>query len=134
MRERPRSVTVIGWILIVMGGVSGIQTTVGLSDPKTKELMSRFLMPIFISYTVSYLGLFVSLLCGIGMLKARNWARFLYVIWGAISLVITYVNWGTLPGKIVLLPPLMFFLVITLSLFNPKVNEYFTGTEIQGDS
>ena len=133
MRERPRSITIIGWLLIVSGGISAINTTSNLHNPRIKEVMSQFLMPIPISYAFSYVGLLIGLVCGIGMLKSRNWARFLYVGWSVISLVVLYINWGTNPGKIIVLfPALIFFLVIAF-LFSPKANEYFTGTEIQGD-
>jgi len=144
MRERPRSITVIGWILIVMGGTSLIRTTLNLHNPRTNEVMIRFLMSLPIMYAFSYVGLLISLVCGIGMLKARNWARFLWVVWSVVSLVFACVNfsgsplpffkWGTLPGNIMLFLSLAFPLVIAFSLFSPKANEYFTGTEIQGDS
>ena len=87
MRERPRAITVIGWILIVTGGDSLIRTTLNLHNPRTHEMMSRFLMPIPIQHAFSCVGLLVVLGCGIGILNARNWARFLWVVWSVVSLV-----------------------------------------------
>ena len=131
MRERPKSVTLISWTLIVAGETSLVRTILNLHNLGTKETMQQFLlMPIP----------FFLLVSGIGMLKAQYWARFLYVMWGIIGLVVAFPYWvdlltqGTIQRKIMLFLPLIFFIVITFSLFSPKANEYFTGTEIQKDS
>jgi len=57
MKHRPTSITVISWILIIMGGISLITSTISLNNPMAKELMSRSIMPISIQYLMIYVGL-----------------------------------------------------------------------------
>jgi hypothetical protein len=85
MKTRPTSVTVISWILIVAGGISLISTTATINNPMTRELMSKSLLSVPAQYAITYLGLLITIVSSIMMLKGYNLARFLYVIWGAKS-------------------------------------------------
>ena len=123
MGKRPTSITVIAWILIVTGGVSLITSSISLNSPMIKEIMSRSPIPIPVQYAMMYIGLLVSIVSGIGMLKKQNWARFLYVIWGAIGFLI---GLFTSPMKMALIPGLLFFAIIVFFLFRPGANEYFS--------
>ena len=80
MKKQPTSITVIAWILIVIGVISLIATTIGLNNPMVKEVMSRSSIPIPAQYIMNYVGLLITLISGIAMLKGKNWARLLYVI------------------------------------------------------
>jgi cytochrome b561 len=128
MKKRPTSITVIAWILIVMGGLSLITTTVNINNPIAKELMSRSPIPLPIQHVMLYAGMLVTLISGIAMLKGQNWARFLYVIWSIIGFVIAIV---TSPMKATIIPGFVGFLVVAFFLFRPKANEYFSGAEVQ---
>ena len=125
MKKRPTSITVIAWILIVTGVISLITTTIGFFNPMVKELMSRSSIPIPAQYIMSFVGLLITLISGIAMLKGNNWARFLYVIYAIISFVIFF---ATSPMKAALIPGFIFFLVVAFLLFRPKANNYFTGS------
>ena len=92
MMKRPTSVNVIAWILIVTSGISLISSTVSLNNPMAKELMAKSLMPIPLQYVMLYVGLLITIVAGIAMLKGQNWARFLYVVWSAIGFVIGIVT------------------------------------------
>lgn len=131
MKKRPTSITVIAWILIVMSGISLITSTISLNNPMAKELMSRSLIPIPIQYAMMYVGLLITLISGIAMLKGQNWARLLYVIWSIIGFGIGI---ATSPMKIAMIPGFVVFLIIAFFLFRPKANEYFAGTEVQSDA
>ena len=124
--KRPTSVSVIAWILIVMAGISLISSTISLNNPTVKELMAKSPLPIPLQYVMFYLGLLISIVAGIAMLKGRNWARFLYVIWSIIGFTIGLV---TSPMKAALIPGIVVFAVITFFLFRPKANEYFSPKE-----
>ena len=124
MGKRPTSITVIAWILIITGGISLITSTVSLKNNlMVKEIMIRTPMPIPVQYAMMYIGLLVSIVSGIGMLKKQNWARFLYIIWGIIGFL---VGLFTYPMKIALIPCLLFFVIIVFFSFSPGANEYFS--------
>ena len=74
-----------------------------------------------------YVGLVITLVCGIAMLKRQNWARLLYVGWSVIVLTISI---ATSPMKLLLLPGIIGFMVIAFFLFRPKANEYFQAIEV----
>lgn len=123
MEKRPTAISVIAWILIVTGGISLITCSASLNNPMVKEIMAKSLIPIPIQYAMMYVGLFVSIASGIGMLKKHNWARFLYVIWGSMGFLISLF---TSPMKTALIPGLLFFAVIVFFLFRPNANKYFS--------
>lgn len=123
--RRPTSVTVIGWILIVMGCISLITSILSLNNPMAAELMAKNPLPIPVQYLLLYAGVLTTVVSGIAMLKAQNWARLLYVVWSAIGLVIVL---ATSPMKAAMIPGFVGFVVITFFLFRQKANEYFSPT------
>jgi len=109
-----------------MTGISLITCTLALNNPMAKELMAKSLLPIPVQYMMMYVGFFINVVTGIAMLRAQNWARFLYVIWGVIGFVI---GLATSPMKAAMIPSLVVFAVISFFLFRPKANEYFSPRE-----
>jgi hypothetical protein len=123
MMKRPTSVSVIAWILIVTSGISLLTSTVSLNNPMARELMAKSLLPVPLQFVMLYVGLLITIVSGIAMLKGQNWARFLYVGWSAIGFVIGIL---TSPMKAAMIPGLVVFAVLTFFLFRPKPNEYFS--------
>jgi hypothetical protein len=128
MKPRPTSVTVISWILIVVGVISLITTTAALNNPMAKELMARSSIPLPVQYAMLYVGLLVTIISGVAMLKALNWGRLLYVIWSAAGFVISF---ATSPMKIAIIPGFLLYLVVVFFLFRSKANQFFAGTYTQ---
>ena len=127
MTNRPTSITVIGWLLIVLGalGALGMIMALGISTPEMQELMAKNPIPIPIQYAMSFAGLAISIVSGYFMLKGQNWARLLYVIWSAVGFLI---GLATSPMKIAMIPGIVVFLLIVFFLFRPKANAFFAGT------
>jgi hypothetical protein len=123
MMKRPTSVSVIAWILIVTSGISLLTSTVSLNNPMARELMAKSLLPVPLQFVMLYVGLLITIVSGIAMLKGQNWARFLYVGWSAIGFVIGIL---TSPMKAAMIPGLVVFAVLAFFLFRPKPNEYFS--------
>lgn len=124
MKKRPTSISVISWVLIVMGGISLITTTVMFNNPMARDLMNKTPIPIPLQYIMSYLGLLIMIVSGIAMLKGCNWARFLYVIWCLVGFL---VGITTSPMKAAMIPGFVFFLFVTFFLFRPKANVFFSS-------
>lgn len=123
MNKRPTSLTIIAWILIVIGGISIISTAVMIDNPAVMELMRKSPLPIPLQYAMNFFGLLVMVVSGVGLLKGHNWARFLYVGWSAVGFVI---GLATSPLKAALLPSLVFLVVVAFFLFRKKANDYFS--------
>lgn len=126
MNKRPTSITVISWILIVLGGLSFVTTAAMTNNPTAVALMSKSVLPVTVQYVISYIGSLVMVVSGIAMLKEQNWARWLYVGWSIIGFAI---GLATSPAKIAMIPGLVVFLILAFFLFRPKANEYFARQE-----
>jgi hypothetical protein len=126
MKQRPTSITVIAWILIVVTAINLVSSTVtvSLNNPMIKELMAKSPLPVPVQYAMLYLGLAVMLASGVGMLKGGNWARWLYVIWTVIG---TVVGLATSPMKAMMIPGILVFFVVVFFLFRPVANRYFSA-------
>jgi hypothetical protein len=136
MRTRPTSITVVAWILILMGGVSLVTTTFVINsalinNPAAQELMSKSPIPIPVQYAMTYIGLLVMLVSGVAMLKGQNWGRWLYVVGTALGFLIGIT---TSPLKGAMIPGFVVFVVLTFFLFRPKANEYFSDQESAHDT
>ena len=131
MNKRPKSVTIVCWILIVMGGISLITSAGILNNPLAKELMAKSPIPVNIQYGMMYLGLLITIGCGIAMLKAQNWARRLYVSWSILGFIIGI---STSKIKIMMIPGVIVFLIFTFFLYRPKANEYFNEADMLNGS
>ncbi len=126
MQTRPTSVTVISGILIVMGGISLIGSTLMLNSPLAKELMASSPIPVSVQFAILYVWAAVMIASGLAMLKGKNWARLLYVIWGAVG---GLMGLATSPTKVAMIPSLVLYGIIVFFLFRPKVREYFGRSE-----
>lgn len=119
---RPTSITVIGWILIVLGIVALCGVPMSVFNPEVEQLMARSPIPVQWQYFLMVVGPLLMVFCGQALLNRQNWARWLYVGWNVLSAAI---NLATSPMKLLIIPSLLVFLVITFFLFLPAANRYF---------
>ena len=126
MKQRPKSITIICWFLIISGVISIAGSFFSLNNPMTKEIMSKSPIPLNIQFAMLYVGLVISITSGIAMLKGKNWARLLYVGWSIIGFIIAL---ATSPMKIAMIPSLIVFAVVLFFMFRPISNQYFAGSE-----
>jgi hypothetical protein len=126
MKTRPTSVTVIVWILLVTNALSLLGSMMAINNPATQELMAKSPLPIPLQYVVLYLGLSLSTLCAVCMLRAANWARLLYIGWGGIELLILLL---TSPVKPMLIPAILMYSIFVFFLLRPKAAAYFAHSD-----
>jgi hypothetical protein len=126
MKKRPLALTIIGWLLVMMGIVSMFATSANLKNPKVIEYMSRSPLPLSIQYAILALGVMVMTISGLGILKGKNWARFLYTGWGLGSFLMSLAI-GTMQTSMI--PGLIIFLIIAYFLFRHDANAYFSPAD-----
>jgi len=141
MRTRPTSITVIAWILILMGGISLLTTTlmigygmfdkIMIDNPAARELLSKSLIPVPVQYAMTYAASLIMFVSGVALLKGQNWGRWLYVIGTAAGFLIGII---TSPLKEAMIPGFVVFVVVTIFLFRPNANKYFSDTESAHDT
>jgi hypothetical protein len=120
MSKRPISITVIAWLMIVIGGIFLVKDVGRL--PGVKGIMIR--SPIYIFQLIfSYVIISFALISGIGILARQNWARFLYLICWIINFIIFLIYSQPITTNVIV--GIILFLITIYFLFNPKANEYF---------
>jgi hypothetical protein len=124
MNERPLSVTIIGWLLIVLALLGAAGTILMLGNPASMRVMAASGLPVDIQIALSFAGLAVSLASGIGLLKRQNWARWLYVLWNVAAIVVALL---TSPAKLLVLISVALLAIIAFFLFRAPANAWFRG-------
>ncbi len=133
MVKRPRSVTVVCWLLINLG-VIGFVTSILFSNypilsQMATDLMTGHFMPNFLEhYLLAYRDPIIAVACGIAMQRRRNWGRILIVSWFFFVFFT-----GFLTSLIMGIPALVLFGVLVFILSLPNANEYFYPWSFQND-
>jgi predicted cobalt transporter CbtA len=115
VKKRPLSVTIIGWLLLFTGVAALAYHLTGI---KAQQLFQSDLVWM-------YLVELTAIVCGIFMLRGRNWARWLAVAWLALHVVLS--SFHSVQETLVhgaLLGVLVYF------LFRRESAEYFASTGI----
>ena len=108
MKQRPLSVTLIGYLFIAAGVMGIIYHAAELKDVATPE---------------GGLVLFVRVLAiigGIFTLRGANWARWLLVAWIVYHVILSFYH-----STAELIMHFGLSIVVVISLFHPKANAYF---------
>jgi hypothetical protein len=111
--NRPLAVTVISWIYIVMGIVGLIYHAREFRPPFSKS-----------EFVFTELLRCLAIIAGLFMLRAKNPARWLAVIWVGLHVGISfYHEWQQVMMHAI------FFVIITYLLTRPEANAYFRSRE-----
>jgi hypothetical protein len=119
MNKRPRSITIISWILIVFGSIAlltGLLPNVNITAAQR--------IAEFNGHWYVHLSRLVMVLSGVFMLYGFNWARWLLVVWLAFHVII-----GILHSSFQLLVHSLLLVVVVLFLFRPAASAYFRATK-----
>lgn len=121
--QRPTSLTVIGWLLIVFGAIGLIaQLTMG-NNPVAQQMLAESPVPASVHLAMGAIGGLVSIASGYGILKGLNWSRFLYLGWSILGVVFSL---ATTAFTSILLIGVMVIAVVAFFLFRPAANAWFT--------
>ncbi len=120
--KRPTSVSIIAWFLIVTAVFSALSGLYGMNDPLTRSLMAKSALSVSLQYGLMYVGLTITLVAAVAMLKGLVWGRSLYLGWGVVGLLIGAL---TAPMKAALIPGALLLIVIGFFLYRPKANAFF---------
>ena len=125
MQQRPLSLSIIGWFLVVTGALGSIGVLTMSSNPAVQQLYRHSPLPMWAHVAFGAIGTVVTVASGYGVLKGLNWSRFLYVGWSLIGFAMSL---ATIAITSILLLGLVFFAVIVFFLFRPDANAWFRRT------
>ena len=125
--NRPTSLTIIGWLLIVMG-IFGLISQLTMQDnPAVQQVLAESPLPASVHMILGIIGAIVGLVSGYGVLKDMNWSRYLYMGWSVVGLIIGLL---TMPFTSIMLLSLVFLGVFAFFLFRPAANDWFNGQAV----
>lgn len=124
MVNRPTSVTVISWLTIASALMAGLfmATFSFRQDADTQRIMAQSSLPIAVQHGMALFGVALNLICGIFMLRGRNWSRILFIGWSVFALC---VGFATSPYRAFLIPGVVMCAIEAYFLFRPAASAFF---------
>ena len=112
MKKRPLSVTIISLVLIATGalGIASHLADFTAQRPFQYDVVGIFAVRL------------IAIVCGVYMLRARNWARWLSLAWIAFHVIISIFHTRFELGVHILVCAAFAYF-----LFRPRTSEYFRG-------
>ncbi|MGH9504934.1 MAG: hypothetical protein ACRD20_18940 [Terriglobales bacterium] len=116
MKQRPLSVTILSWLFIAAGVVALIyhHNDFKVQHPFHYEMLWIALIRL------------TAIICGVFMLRGRNWARWLTLLWMAYHVVLSAFH-----SLDELAVHALFLAVFAYILFRPGAIGYFRGTGVE---
>lgn len=124
MHKRPLSVTIIAWLLIISSVMSVFTYWSSFNDPVVQQIMAQSPFSPTTQMIFTIANVVLTLIIGVAILKRQNWARYAYVVIGAIGIVIAFIS---SPVKSVVLISVIFLALVAFFLFRKPANEWFAG-------
>jgi hypothetical protein len=92
MSRRPRSVTIICWILIIMGGMALLVSFLPPVDEVSAKYIAEYKTQHPFYWRLFYVGPVLAIICGVFMLLGFGWARWLLHAWFGHNLVMNVIH------------------------------------------
>ncbi len=115
MKDRPLSITIIGWLFILLGSIALVSGLLPLVNATTAQRVADLK-----SHWMVHLSRTAQIVGGLFLLRGHNWARWLLVAWIAFHIVI-----AALHSFLQLAIHIVIFSVILFFLFRRPASEYF---------
>lgn len=121
-KDRPFLVTLVCLFLLLSNTYFLVKSFEYLNKPATQEMMQRIPVPAVIQVTMYYLNLVICLVTAMFMMQEKNWARWVYIVWGFVNIDYNfYINADWHDNLI----GIGTYLVFALIFLVPSANEYF---------
>ncbi len=128
--ERPLSVSIVGWYLIVAGAFS-LYGLLGSFNPIVQETWRAMGINPAIAISVTLLTATANVISGIAILKQHEWGRGLYLVVGVLGIFLSiFVYQAPASGLLIRLASLA---VPAYFLFRAPARAYFAGTYARTD-
>lgn len=136
---RPLEVSLLAWVFIFIGALSLLIESWAWTDPEAREFMLNLGFsghdnavvdwPAFVWMIGGLVEAVVVLVAAVGLLFARNWARWIFLVAQAASTLLWWLVTG-FPAHIVIASVLI-YLIFLLVLVNSRSQIYFSDRTLQ---
>lgn len=122
--QRPRAITLIGLLFIAVGVVGLLNDLWPLLTPRASEHLARLRSEGLADLGPAWTSRVAAIVGGIGLLRGRNWARWLLAAWMVFHIGLSLLHsMGRLAIHLVLFLPILYLLFVGSSrLFFRKPN------------
>lgn len=122
MEKRPVSLTIIA-CLLGLSALSGLYSAATVaSNSIMVKMFAQTHTPIIFEQVWGVAQAIVSAICAYGIWKGLPWSRVLYVVWGAIGIIVTAY---TFPIKVLAVVSLIVVVIISVFLWTNAANDWF---------
>ena len=122
---RPKSVTIIGWWLIITGLWGAFSSATIEMNPQMMAFAAEHHLSLAFQEIFGLINGLACAACGIGMLKGLSWARLAYFGSGLVGIVVGILMMPSAAGLIVVGLALIFYLVTVSFLCRQPANLWF---------
>ena len=127
--ERPTSVTIISWILIVLGALGVLVAAMMSNNPDVIEQLAKSKLGVGTQQAIGIASSVISIVSGYGMLQGKNWGRLLYVVSTVLGIAL---NFYAMPMTGYQWVGIVIFAIICFFLYRPAANAWFGGRTANG--
>ena len=120
--ERPTSVTVISWILIVLGALGLLVGALMSNNPDVMDQMAKSKLGAGTQQMLGIVSSVISIVSGYGMLQGKNWGRLLYVVSTVVGIALNFYAMGADTMQYL---AIAIFAVVVFFLYRPAANAWF---------
>lgn len=120
MTGRPRAITAIAWVFVVVGAAGLLGDLWPLLTPAATQQLARLRADGIADFGPAWALRFAAIVGGVGLLRGGNWARWMLVAW-----MVIHVGIGALDSWQAALLHTAIFVPITYFLFRNPAGIYF---------
>ncbi len=120
--KRPTSLTVVGWLLIILNAIALISMLSTLNNAQVMEAYDHLALPAWATIGWSVFANLVTIAAAIGILKGQRWGRNCYL---GISVLGLLAGGFNVPSVTMLIPGVVVFLIVAFFLLRAPATAYF---------
>lgn len=128
--KRPRALTNVGSLLVVLGTISLLLVLVMPFVPLPARSATGALLPHRVTQVLEGISALVNVVAGVAILRGCDWGRKLYVAVALAGLAIGLANG---PTVVAVIPAAVVVLAFTFFLFRSEASTYFHRSAERGD-
>jgi len=122
--ERPKSITIIGWIIVSTAVLGILGIIINLANPVYKEILQQTGKSYYMTTVMSLVTSSIAAIAGAAILNRKNWGRILIItIYPLTIIVLTFAN-GFEPVYVL---SILFAAILTYFLTRKKANDFFNN-------
>ncbi len=128
MTGRPKSITVIGWLVALSAIIAVIHMLFPDGSISVSRITPTSFLPEATLYSLVNYNIMLTFISGFAILDGMDWGRWLYSLQSVTLFALNVYLASSFPALLILCIQGLAVLLIIYFLFTPKANDYFAKT------